>query len=241
MPGCCDAYISAMEPVASVEPSSITKMCQCSPSTKPDSDCCSSESRQPGRLLSSSRAGISTVSACVDGSSSGCGSSDDGDFLRAAPAGAVPSSRSENSGSGSKGDDSSGRFGSGMRIRIIGSVKTLGTYAAVLLLAVLAGCNRGDHPEQIAQAAPDFTVHNGSQTIHLSQFRGKLVILNFWATWCAPCIDELPSLQELQKERPDIQVLAVSIDDDPAAYSSLPEAVRHQPAERYATVRREPT
>lgn len=91
----------------------------------------------------------------------------------------------------------------------------------MLLLAVLAGCNRGDHPEQIAQAAPDFIVHNGSQTIHLSQFRGKLVILNFWATWCAPCIDELPSLQELQKERPDIQVLAVSIDDDPAAYSAF--------------------
>jgi cytochrome c biogenesis protein CcmG/thiol:disulfide interchange protein DsbE len=108
-----------------------------------------------------------------------------------------------------------------MRIRIIGSVKALSTYAAVLLLAVLAGCNRGDHPEQISQAAPDFTVHNGSQTIHLSQFRGKLVILNFWATWCAPCIDELPSLQELQKQRPDIQVLAVSIDDDPAAYSAF--------------------
>ena len=86
---------------------------------------------------------------------------------------------------------------------------------------VLAGCNRGDHPGQIAQTAPDFTVHNGPQTIRLSQFRGKPVILNFWATWCAPCIDELPSLQELQKQRPDIQVLAVSIDDDPAAYAAF--------------------
>lgn len=94
-------------------------------------------------------------------------------------------------------------------------------FASLLLLAVLAGCNRGDHPGQIAQTAPDFTVHNGSQTIRLSQFRGKLVILNFWATWCAPCIDELPSLQELQKQRPDIQVLAVSIDDDPAAYAAF--------------------
>ena len=92
--------------------------------------------------------------------------------------------------------------------------------ASVLLMlaCLLAGCNRGDHPNQIAQPAPDFTVHNGPQTIRLSQFRGKLVILNFWATWCAPCIDELPSLQALQKERPDIQVLAVSIDDDPTAY-----------------------
>jgi len=85
----------------------------------------------------------------------------------------------------------------------------------------VAGCNRGDHPNQIAQTAPDFTVRDGAQTIRLSQFRGKIVVLNFWATWCAPCIDELPSLQELQKTRPDIQVLAVSIDDDPAAYAGF--------------------
>lgn len=93
--------------------------------------------------------------------------------------------------------------------------------AMCLIATLLAGCNRGDHPEQIAHSAPDFTVHNGPQTIRLSQFRGKLVILNFWATWCAPCIDELPSLQELQKMRPDVQVLAVSIDDDPAAYAAF--------------------
>lgn len=92
---------------------------------------------------------------------------------------------------------------------------------ALLIAATVTGCNRGDHPGQIAQAAPDFTVHNGPQTVRLSQFRGKLVVLNFWATWCTPCIDELPSLQELQKQRPDIQVLAVSIDDDPAAYAAF--------------------
>jgi cytochrome c biogenesis protein CcmG/thiol:disulfide interchange protein DsbE len=91
--------------------------------------------------------------------------------------------------------------------------------ASALLLA--AGCNRGDHPAQIAAVAPDFTVHNGSQTIKLSQFRGKIVVLNFWATWCAPCIDELPGLQQLQASRPDIQVLAVSIDDDPKAYTDF--------------------
>lgn len=91
-------------------------------------------------------------------------------------------------------------------------------FAATLLLA---GCNRGDHPQQIARTAPEFTIHDGSQTISLSQFRGKVVVLNFWATWCAPCIDELPSLQALQRARPDIQVLAVSIDDDPDAYAKF--------------------
>ncbi len=98
---------------------------------------------------------------------------------------------------------------------------TFRTSAVLLLAVLLAGCNRGDHPTQLAQTAPDFTLHNGPQTVRLSQFRGKLVILNFWATWCAPCIDELPSLQELQKQRPDVQVLAVSIDDDPAAYAAF--------------------
>lgn len=90
--------------------------------------------------------------------------------------------------------------------------------AAALLFT---GCNRGDHPQQIAETAPDFTVQNGQQTVRLSQFRGKVVVLNFWATWCAPCIDELPSLQALQKARPDIQVLAVSIDDDADAYAKF--------------------
>lgn len=92
---------------------------------------------------------------------------------------------------------------------------------ALLLTGLLTGCNRGDHPQQLQQVAPDFTVHNGPQTIRLSQFRGKIVLVNFWATWCAPCIDELPSLQALQRERPDIQVLAVSIDDDPDAYAAF--------------------
>jgi cytochrome c biogenesis protein CcmG, thiol:disulfide interchange protein DsbE len=92
--------------------------------------------------------------------------------------------------------------------------------AAAMLLPVM-GCNRGDHPGQVAQVAPDFTVHSGPQAIRLSQFRGKPVVLNFWATWCAPCIEELPSLEKLQETRPDIQVLAVSIDDDPDAYTAF--------------------
>ena len=119
---------------------------------------------------------------------------------------------------------SSGMFSSAICIRIIGSVRLSAPFricAALLLASALTGCNRGDHPEQIEKKAPDFTVQNGSQTIRLSQFRGKIVLLNFWATWCAPCIDELPSLQALQRERPDIQVLAVSIDDDPEAYRAF--------------------
>lgn len=106
-----------------------------------------------------------------------------------------------------------------MRFRV--ASRSLILSASLLAPALFAGCNRGDHPQQIAQVAPDFTVHNGAQTIQLSQFRGKVVLLNFWATWCAPCIDELPSLQRLQALRPDIQVVAVSIDDDADAYNKF--------------------
>lgn len=88
--------------------------------------------------------------------------------------------------------------------------------AALLLLAT--GCDRGSHPGQIGSVAPTFSIHNDTGAVNLEQYRGRVVILNFWATWCAPCIEELPSLQSLQQQMPDVQVLAISIDDDADAY-----------------------
>lgn len=89
-----------------------------------------------------------------------------------------------------------------------------------LLLTVLSvpGCNRGAHPAQVGKAAPDFTVADGSSRIHLADYRGHVVLLNFWASWCAPCISELPSLLDLHHDRPDLTILAVSIDEDADAY-----------------------
>ena len=93
----------------------------------------------------------------------------------------------------------------------------------LLLGALLAvnGCNRGDHPKQVSRQAPDFVVHDAYRTVRLQDYRGKTVVLNFWATWCAPCLDELPSLQQMQQQLPQVQVLAVSIDDDAEAYRSF--------------------
>ncbi len=69
---------------------------------------------------------------------------------------------------------------------------------------------------KVGDPAPPFTlpVKNGSVT--LEQFRGKAVLINFWATWCPPCIQEMPSLQRLkQTMRGDkFEILAVSIDDE---------------------------
>lgn len=90
--------------------------------------------------------------------------------------------------------------------------------ATSLSLPFLSGCNRGDHPAQVGKQAPDFTVSDGTSTIRLSSYRGKVVLLNFWASWCGPCIQETPGLEQLHHDRPDLQIVGVSIDEDADAY-----------------------
>ncbi len=90
--------------------------------------------------------------------------------------------------------------------------------ALLALLAFAPGCDRGSHPAQTGLKAPDFTVSDGSTTIHLASYRGRVVVLNFWATWCPPCVEEMPGLIQLHHDRPDLAILAVSIDEDPEAY-----------------------
>jgi cytochrome c biogenesis protein CcmG/thiol:disulfide interchange protein DsbE len=93
------------------------------------------------------------------------------------------------------------------------------TSTLLLPLALVSACDRGAHPAQTGKVAPDFTVSDGTTTIHLANYRGRVVLLNFWATWCPPCVQEMPGLVELHHDRPDLAILAVSIDDDPNAYS----------------------
>jgi thiol-disulfide isomerase/thioredoxin len=68
-----------------------------------------------------------------------------------------------------------------------------------------------DPPEQIA--APNFQDRMG-QPVNLDDFKGQVVVLNFWATWCPPCIAEMPALDKLQSELggKDFAVVAVSTD-----------------------------
>ncbi|MGA3131596.1 MAG: TlpA disulfide reductase family protein [Terracidiphilus sp.] len=86
-------------------------------------------------------------------------------------------------------------------------------------VALLAACNRGAHPAQTGKAAPDFTVSDGTSTVHLASYRGQVVLVNFWASWCMPCVQELPSLLALHHEQPNLAILAISVDEDPDAYS----------------------
>ena len=67
------------------------------------------------------------------------------------------------------------------------------------------------------QLAPDFTLRTlDGKTVKLSDYRGKAVLLNFWATWCEPCKIEMPWFVQLQKQYGDegLQIIGVSMDDD---------------------------
>ncbi len=66
-----------------------------------------------------------------------------------------------------------------------------------------------------------FTMDGKPET--LASLRGKVVILNFWATWCPPCVDETPSLIQLQKHIAPLggTILGVSLDDDASAYAEF--------------------
>ena len=72
----------------------------------------------------------------------------------------------------------------------------------------------------VGEAAPDFTVPTwGQGDFTLSDHKGKIIVLDFWATWCPPCIAEMPSIDKLAATLPeeaDVVFLMVSLDDNPA-------------------------
>lgn len=97
---------------------------------------------------------------------------------------------------------------------------------AVLLvaLAYVIGSSIQSRIVQVGDSAPNFTLpaDNGSQ-MSLKDYKGKVVVLNFWAAWCAPCVQEAPSLAEFSKMMKDsgVVVLGVSVDRNPQMYTNF--------------------
>lgn len=83
--------------------------------------------------------------------------------------------------------------------------------ALLLLLSGTAGAMK------LGDAAPDFTRTDlGGKQVQLSKYRGQIVLLNFWASWCAPCREEMPLFSKWQREfgAHRLRVVGISMDDD---------------------------
>ncbi len=103
----------------------------------------------------------------------------------------------------------------------------------VLVAALVYVIYAGIHQTVIAagDSAPGFTITaDNGRAVSLPNFGGKILILNFWATWCAPCVQETPSLSRLAQEfaGKGVVVLGVSVDKDPKAYQNFLQ--KYQPA-----------
>jgi cytochrome c biogenesis protein CcmG/thiol:disulfide interchange protein DsbE len=95
----------------------------------------------------------------------------------------------------------------------------MGFMAVLLLLAIYTPLR--ETVVTVGDRAPDFSIKaDNGRTYTRADFGGKLLILNFWATWCPPCREELPSLDALQRTlgSKGLVVLAVSVDKDEKVY-----------------------
>jgi cytochrome c biogenesis protein CcmG/thiol:disulfide interchange protein DsbE len=93
-------------------------------------------------------------------------------------------------------------------------ISRFGCYAALLI--VLCACAPVAGPASDSFPAPDFALSalDGSP-VRLSDYLGRWVVVNFWATWCAPCVAEMPALQALADSAPDsVTVLGVNLRED---------------------------
>ena len=104
--------------------------------------------------------------------------------------------------------------------------------AMVLVGSLIAmGCSAGRNPTgvpEIGNLAPDFQLDNlDGQSVSLSDYRGKPVLVNFWATWCVPCRSEMPLIQNVFADKKwadeGLVVLAIAIGASPASIGKFVE------------------
>lgn len=99
----------------------------------------------------------------------------------------------------------------------------------LVFLSLITSCKEGSRTEtnsgaRIGGRAPDFSLRDlQSETVRLSDFKGKVILLEFWATWCTPCIETIPVLIRIQEKYRDrgFTVLAVSLDSGQDIGTSL--------------------
>ena len=108
-----------------------------------------------------------------------------------------------------------------MKRKIVTGVM-LGAVAGLLILFASPGYKQGE-ASPAGSVAKSFSFQIDGKRATLSDLRGKVVLLNFWATWCPPCVDETASLNQLQQRIAPRggMVLGISADTDPGAYEQF--------------------
>lgn len=100
-----------------------------------------------------------------------------------------------------------------------------GSIVAMLLVFVgVLYLSLHDNVVKAGDTAPNFSIRTeNGKTVTARDFGGKLLLLNFWATWCQPCVHEVPSLDQLSRELgpKGLVVLGVSVDKDQKAYQDF--------------------
>lgn len=94
----------------------------------------------------------------------------------------------------------------------------------MLLFAGVIGWSLRDTSAKEGGAAPEFSINTDQgKTVTADSFGGKVLVLNFWATWCATCVQEIPALNEFQKRfaNSGVVVLAVSVDKSEQKYRAF--------------------
>lgn len=98
--------------------------------------------------------------------------------------------------------------------------------AGAVVFALLAG-PRTPAPIGEGQQAPAFRLarEGSAEAVSLASLDGRVVLLNFWATWCIPCEEEMPAMERLYRalRGPDFELVAVSVDEDPATVKAFRE------------------
>ncbi|MBI2083854.1 MAG: TlpA family protein disulfide reductase [Deltaproteobacteria bacterium] len=90
----------------------------------------------------------------------------------------------------------------------------------LVILEERGGLQKGD-------LVPHFSLPSMKNSVSLQEYRGKLVLLNFWATWCPPCLAEMPSLDRLNERIGDgFEVIAIGVDD---TWSSIQQFLKMTP------------
>jgi thiol-disulfide isomerase/thioredoxin len=88
----------------------------------------------------------------------------------------------------------------------------------LIVLAVVMQLWASLRAPDLPARAPAFELTDlGGRTVRLSDFRGRTVLLNFWASWCTPCRLEVPALSRFARANPEVVVLGIAGDDDPEA------------------------